>query len=276
MRVVFIQGDVCGCGITRWNLGATRHCGGRLHSIHSRAINLHCSYSKWAFIWSSQFLILLDHRNTCEILWICSHPCASLCHLVPLYRVPMCALNLAIIWNDVRSLMLQIMPRIIWISLNTFHKWPGLIRKVKFRAGQQRELMHRLDPELRKLDAMIEALEPGRWDDVGCFKTETSDTLWKSVKHVGQYSDFVTIWSVCYLCRRSHQTLLISQLQRNLHPRKWVVLLKTLKRRSRLERTKWNVLQAALACSWHFLASFGCLGVSCQAFLHISPALAPG
>jgi len=37
--------------------------------------------------------------------------------------------------------------------------------------------MHRLDPELRKLDAMLEALEPGRWDDVGCFKTETSDTL---------------------------------------------------------------------------------------------------
>ena len=29
MRVGFIQGDVCWCGITRWNLGATRHCGGR-------------------------------------------------------------------------------------------------------------------------------------------------------------------------------------------------------------------------------------------------------
>lgn len=275
MRVVFIQGDVCGCGITRWNLGATRHCGGRLHSIHSRAINLHCSYSKWAaFIWSSQFLILLDLRNTCEILWICSHPCASLCHLVPLYRVSMCALNLAIIWNDVRSLMSQIMPRIIWISLNTFHKWPGLIRKVKFRAGQQRELMHRLDPELRKLDAMLEALEPGRWDASKPKHQTHCENLWNTLDNtlfsLLLFDLFVT------LCRRSHQTLLISQLQRNLHPRKWVVLLKTLKRRSRLERTNWNVLQAALACSWHFLASFGCLGVSCQAFLHISPALAPG
>lgn len=32
---------------------------------------------------------------------------------------------------------------------------PGIV-EVKFRAGQQRELMHRLDPELRKLDAMLE------------------------------------------------------------------------------------------------------------------------
>lgn len=32
---------------------------------------------------------------------------------------------------------------------------PGIV-EVKFRAAQQRELMHRLDPELRKLDAMLE------------------------------------------------------------------------------------------------------------------------
>ena len=32
----------------------------------------------------------------------------------------------------------------------------GSSAQVKFRAAQQRELMHRLDPDLRKLDAMLE------------------------------------------------------------------------------------------------------------------------
>lgn len=37
----------------------------------------------------------------------------------------------------------------------------GRLLQVKFRAAQQRELMHRLDPDLRKLDAMLEAVRGG-------------------------------------------------------------------------------------------------------------------
>ena len=36
-------------------------------------------------------------------------------------------------------------------------------REVKFRAAQQKEMMHRLDPDLRKLDAMLEAKNALWW-----------------------------------------------------------------------------------------------------------------